>query len=126
MLTRTSGSNANLEVFSGTKVIAEYQNSYQANAPLWEYIYAGGQLLAVVGSNWTRYLHQDHLSPRVITDETGAPVHQQGHFPFGEMWYSQPGNTTFKFTSYARDDTSGLDYAIFRYHAPCLGRGLWD
>ncbi|MGH9778925.1 MAG: RHS repeat-associated core domain-containing protein, partial [Candidatus Acidiferrales bacterium] len=124
--TASSGTSTTRILYSGTKEIAHYVNTTAPGSPTYEFIYAGSQLVAVTGGTpqapWQRYLHQDHLSPRVITNETGTPVRNSGHYPFGEMWYEQGGNTPLKFTTYERDVETGLDYAIFRFHAPRLGR----
>ena len=47
---------------------------------------------------------------------------QQGHYPFGESWYSTSTTTKWQFTTYERDSESGLDYAMFRYDSSRLGR----
>lgn len=43
-------------------------------------------------------------------------------YPFGENWYYTDPANKMKFTSYERDEESGLDYAMFRYHNSRLGR----
>jgi RHS repeat-associated protein len=48
-------------------------------------------------------------------------VRKQGHFPYGEAWYSQNGNE-FVFTSYSRDTATGLDYAMARFYDSSAGR----
>ncbi|MFQ5684735.1 MAG: RHS repeat domain-containing protein [Candidatus Binatia bacterium] len=60
----------------------------------------------------------------VTTNCAGTVLGQQGHYPFGESWYSVSNTTKWQFTSYERDAESGLDYAIFRYHSSRLGRFL--
>jgi RHS repeat-associated protein len=64
------------------------------------------------------------LCVRVNTDASGTVVGEQGHYPFGEFWYSSSATTKWRFTSYERDSESGNDYAIFRYHSNRLGRFL--
>ncbi len=67
---------------------------------------------------------------RVNTEGTsGSPsfgqvVGEQGHYPYGEVWYSTGTTTKYRFTSYERDAESGNDYAMYRYHANRLGRFL--
>jgi RHS repeat-associated protein len=69
------------------------------------------------------YHHRDLLSVRVNTDgTTGAVVGEQGHYPYGEVWYSTGTTTKYLFTSYERDPESNNDYAMYRYHANRLGR----
>jgi RHS repeat-associated protein len=109
-------------IFSGSRVIAEYENGAVPGSPTREYIYSGGMLLAKVEAGATKYYHQDHLSNRVITDSSGTVVAQSGHFPFGENWYESGGINKLKFTSYERDPESGNDYALARYHVNRLGR----
>src|SRR5207249_1754153 len=87
---KVSGSPTTVYVFSGTKVIAEYANGSLSK----EYVYSGSQLLATIAGTTTTYHHPDHLSVRQNTNASGSGVGRQGHFPFGESWYSV--NTTTK------------------------------
>jgi RHS repeat-associated protein len=121
------GGTATVNIFSGSSVIAEYDNGAAPDLPSREYIYnpAGGAttgLLAKISKGATTYYHQDHLSVRLTTDADGNILTQQGSFPFGESWYSNlgPGDNWF-FTSYDRDSESGLDYALARYYDPRTG-----
>jgi len=121
---KVSGATTTVYVFSGTKVIAEYDNGAAVGSPTREYIYAGSQLLAKIEGGATTYFHPDHLSARVMTNTSGTITAQSGHYPFGENWYETASNK-LKFTSYARDTASGEsgnDYAIFRSHISRLGR----
>jgi RHS repeat-associated protein len=117
-----SGSNT-VYISSGSKVIAEYVNGALSR----EYIYLGNQLLYTVriGAVDT-YHHFDHLSTRIETRTDGTAERGFAHFPFGETWYESgpdvPGAQKYKFTSYERDQESGLDYALFRYYSPRIGR----
>jgi len=108
-------------VFSGGKVIAEYDNGASPSNPTREYILAGGKLLAKVDTSGTKYYHRDHLSNRLVTDSSGNIVTQMGHFPFGESWYNA-SNDKLGFTSYERDKESGNDYAKARYYISRLAR----
>jgi hypothetical protein len=56
--------------FSGTWVIAEYQNGAAPSAPTREYIYTGAGLLAKIESGAVQYYHRDHLSVRLMTRST--------------------------------------------------------
>jgi hypothetical protein len=58
---RVSGSTTTVYIFSGSKVIAEYDNGAAPTAPSREYIYGGGALLAKIDSSGTTYYHQDQL-----------------------------------------------------------------
>lgn len=117
----TSPTTRTVYIFSGSKVIAEYDNGAAVGSPTREYIYSGSQLIATHEGGSLKFQMSDHLSARVITDASGTVVGQQGHYPYGESWYSASG-TKWRFTSYERDAESGNDYAIFRVHIPRLGR----
>ena len=76
-------------------------------APTREYLYAGGLKVATVTGSTPMYHLRDHLSVRVNTDSSGMLIGEQGHYPFGDIWY--PLNTTTKemFTTYERDPETG-------------------
>jgi RHS repeat-associated protein len=70
-----------------------------------------------------RYLHQDRLSTRLMTDGSGLVVGTMDHLPYGEDAATGAGETEkHRFTSYERDTESGTDYAINRQHQYSLGR----
>ena len=100
------GGTATVYIFSGDKVIAEYDNGALPGSPSREYIYGGGALLAKIESGATRYYHQDHLSVRLMTDASGNKIGEQGHYPFGEAWYANSTTTNWQFTTYERDSES--------------------
>jgi len=111
--------------FSGTKVIGEYALGANPNSPTREYIYSGSALLATIEGSTTKYHHVDHLSVRLTADISGSVLGQQGHYPYGESWYSASATTKWQFTTYERDgatNESGNDYAMARYHVNRLGR----
>ena len=116
---KTANGTTTVSIYSGSQVIAEYDNGAAPTSPSREYIYAdsdsGTQLLALVSGSTTTYYHEDHLSVRVITDANGNKLGEQGHYPFGESWYNA-SNDKLLFTSYDRDSESGLDYAMARYY----------
>ena len=107
------------EVYMG---VAEYAPSAQPSSPTTEYIYAGANLVASITGGTPTYYHPDQLSNRALTNSTGSVVGQQGHYPFGESWYSSGTATKWKFTSYERDPESANDYAMARYDVNRLGR----
>jgi RHS repeat-associated protein len=120
-------------VYSGSQVIAEYDNDNEdPSTPAVEYIYnpAGGGLLAMFSNAGTTYYHQDHLSVRLTTDGTsGSPTYgqvlsQEGHFPFGELWYQSGPTNKWFFTGKERDSESGNDYFGARYYASSMGRWM--
>ena len=112
---KVSGSTTTVYIFSGSKVIAEYDNGAAVGSPSREYIYGGSALLAKIDSTGTKYYHQDQLSNRLVTDSSGNTLAQMGHFPFGESWYNSTGDKLL-FTTYERDAESGNDYAQARYY----------
>lgn len=120
---KVSGSTTTVYIFSGSKMVAEYDNGAPVGSPSREYVYGGGTLLAKIDSTGTNYYHQDHLSNRLVTSSTGATLEQMGHFPFGDPWYNAT-NDKFNFTTYERDSESSNDYAQARFYRWLLGRFL--
>jgi len=119
---RVSGSTATVYIFSGGKVIAEYDNGAAPGSPSREYIYSGSQLLATISGGATTYHHPDHLSVRVSTDANGNVTRAFGHFPFGEVWYETGTASKWKFSTYERDTESGNDYAMARFYGSSNAR----
>ena len=119
------GGTSTVYVFSGTKVVAEYDSGAAPASPSREYIYASGgeaTLLATISGSTTTYNHADHLSVRLLTDgTTGQITGQEGHFPYGEAWYQVGQNNKRFFTTYERDSESGLDYALARFYDSRVG-----
>jgi RHS repeat-associated protein len=111
-------------IFSGSQVIAEYDNGALVGSPSREYIYSRGQRIAAIQGGATTYLHTDHLSVRVSTDSTGNNVRSFSHYPYGETWYETGTADKLKFTTYERDSESTNDYAMARYFINRFGRFL--
>jgi RHS repeat-associated protein len=118
---KVSGSTTTVYIFSGSKVIAEYDNNAAPTSPSREYIYSGGALLAKIASGTSTYYHQDQLSNRLVTDSNGNTVEQLGTYPFGESWYNT-SSEKWLFTTYERDAESLNDYALARSYVNRLGR----
>jgi len=122
---RASASTTTVYIFSGGKVIAEYDNGAAPSSPSREYIYSGSQLLATISGGATTYHHPDHLSVRVSTDSSANVTRTFGHFPGacpersrrGEAWYETGTASKWKFTSYERDTESNNDYALARFYS---------
>jgi RHS repeat-associated protein len=109
-------------IFSGSKVIAEYDNGASPASPSREYIYSGAMLLAKIEGGASIYYHPDQLSNRVLTDSSGNTLGQRGHYPFGDTWYESGTTTKLQFTSYERDSESTNDYATARSYLNRFGR----
>ena len=118
---KVSGSTTTVYVFSGSKVVAEYDNGAAPTSPSREYIYSGTTLIAKIDSAGTHYYHKDFVSNRLVTDSSGNVSAQLGHYPYGESWYNSTGDKLL-FTTYERDSESGNDYAQARYYVSRLGR----
>jgi len=121
-----SGSSPTITVyiFSGSKVIAEYPAGSTGTSFNAEYLYAGGLKVATLVGTTPTYHLRDHLSIRVNTDAGGNIISggEQGHYPFGELWYPTTAATKEVFTTYERDSESANDYAMARYNVNRLGR----
>jgi RHS repeat-associated protein len=118
---KTVGSSITTYVFSGFKVLAEYTGATPALSQ--EYVYAGGQMLAILDASGTpTYRHLDHLSVRVETNGSAGITNTYGNYPYGESWYNS--GTKWRFTTYERDAENNLDYANARSYIPRLGRFL--
>ncbi len=121
-VTKVATGTTTVYIFSGGKVIAEYQNGAAPSSPTREYVYSGSILTAKIEGGSTNYYHTDHLSTRLLTDGSGNVLGQQGHYPFGETWYAQNTTTKWEYTSYERDSESGNDFAMAREGVNRLGR----
>ncbi len=111
-------------IFSGSQVIAEYDNGALVGSPSREYIYSGNQSIATIEGSSTTFLHPDHQSVRVSTDSTGSNVRSFGNYPYGEVWYETGTASKLKFTTYERDAESTNDYAMARSYVNRFGRFL--
>lgn len=117
----TTPASSTTYVFTGDRLIAEYDSGAPAGSPSREYIYADGNLLATI-TGGTTVFHHDHLSVRLNTDSNGNKIGEQGHYPYGEAWYVSGTTTKFLFTSYERDGESANDYAMARFYISRFGR----
>lgn len=110
------GGTTTVYVYAAGRVIAEYDNGAGPGSPSRQYVYGSGRLLTTISAGKKTYHHADQLSVRLSTDSTGKVVGEQGHFPYGENWYSTNTTTKWFFTSYERDPETGLDYAMARFY----------
>src|SRR5262249_10505542 len=117
----------------GGNVLRHYTN----NSGVWtvsaDYIYRGGQLLAVETPAGTRHLSLDHLgTPRLLTDNSGLRVAFHTYYPYGQeaTGIQQDTLERLKFTAQERDlgdttsDQDDLDYMHARHYSALTGRFL--
>jgi RHS repeat-associated protein len=82
---------------------------------------------STTGTDVYFYHTADRLESAVlVTTANGTIIENNRTLPFGEAWSStdngQPSTNDKKFTTYTRDEESGLDYAGNRYMANNYGR----
>ena len=82
------------------------------------YAYASSKLVAEQRENEIIYYHQDRLSNRLITDQSGNVIRTSKYFPFGQEITSEinPGFAQKEL------DESNIQYFGGRYYDPNLGR----
>jgi RHS repeat-associated protein len=113
---KVTNTETTIFVYSGSKLIAEYSTKLSDNPT-------------------TSYTATDMLgSPRVITDANGQVVSRRDFMAFGEEIaanvggrtttnkYGQSDSVRQRFTSYQKDDETGLDFAEARYYNGNHGR----
>jgi RHS repeat-associated protein len=109
--------------WDGNHVIGEYGPRMPVGTFSWfsSDVYLGNRLLARVApgasSNPTQYFHWDRLGIRLITDSSAPVLFTQVTLPFGTR-LPHESNSQFNpiFTSYDRDLTTGMDYAVNRFY----------
>jgi RHS repeat-associated protein len=120
------GADRTWYLFAGGQVVSEFEDAASNN-------YSSGTMPGQAGSDsvWTQlYQHSDHLTTRVTTENDADVSNQQGHYPYGELWYSTgtaDASVLRKFTSYEKDAevaAGQLHYAVFRTHGARIGRFL--
>jgi RHS repeat-associated protein len=121
-------------VYSGGQLIAEYDLTNSSLKK--EYVYGAEGLIATIEPGAViQYTTADHLgTPRVVTNSSAVVVSRHDYKPFGEeipsgigdrtpgIGFSVPDGVRQKFTSYERDNETGLDYFGARYYASTQGR----
>ncbi len=125
---KTVGSTTTHYVWEGGQVIAEHAAS--TGNVLVDYVFVGGRMVYKVESGVVKYFLSDRLSVRLMLSE-GAPLTgevtvegKQSHLPFGEEIATSGDQDKHHFTSYEREASLGLDYAVNRWHSPGVGRFL--
>lgn len=121
-----AGANSIHYVWEGNQVLAEHDVTNGAVKV--DYIYSNGQMVAKeeTGAAETYYFLSDRLSIRAVLGYSTAGGWQwrgrQGHLPFGEGLGVSGSADKHRFTTYERDNETGLDYAVNRYNATGVAR----
>ena len=111
-----TGGTTTVYIFSGSAVIAEYDNGALPASPTRENICAGGQLLATVTAGnppATSYYHSDHLSVRLTTEKAW---NQSPNVVIGQTWNGLPQD----FQGYT------LVHEATHIASQTDDKGLWD
>jgi RHS repeat-associated protein len=119
-ISKTVGSVTTYFVWEGSQCIAEYDGNTGALQS--EYIYSGSRIIAKSANGAMQYFLSDRLSERLVLDMSGNAIGRQAHLPFGEDFAESGTQEKHHFTSYERDDESGIDYAINRGYQSSVGR----
>jgi RHS repeat-associated protein len=80
---------------------------------------------AASSTDKTLYRTSDKLGSAVlIINSSGLVIENNRTLPYGEAWQAEstPSTNEKKFTTYQRDQESGLDYAMDRYYGNSAGR----
>src|ERR1022692_4873494 len=118
------GGGRRFDLYDGSPLISEFEdwasNTYSSGTTPGAAVADSAAIIL--------YHHQDQLTTRLTTDNTGSVASYQGHLPFGETWYT--GGTVDpsierKFTTYLKDEeayNAGLHYAQARVNSVRLAR----
>jgi len=109
---------------------AEYVENGGSTSPQWSksYLYLGARLLSTLtpngaGGEFVQYHHPDRLGTRLVTNAQDTTHFEQVTLPFGTALNAEStGATNLRFTTYDRNATTGLDYAINRHYDAQQGR----
>jgi RHS repeat-associated protein len=119
---KTIGTAVTHSVWEGSQVIAEHDGS--TGVALVDYVFSGKRMIAMASSSAIQYFLSDRLSSRLVLDANGNVLGRQGHLPFGEDFGESGSQEKHHFTSYDRDDESGMDNAVNREYSAAVGRFL--
>lgn len=117
-------------VWADGEVIAEYgESSAQPTTPQWmkQYVYLGDRLLATLEPNgagqFVQYHHPDRLGTRLLTNASNTSAQEQTTLPYGTALDAEStGASNRRFTSYDRNPTTQVDYAVNRHYDSGQGR----
>lgn len=112
------------------EVIAEYgEDASLPTTPQWtkSNVYLGNRLLATIepngGGQFVQYYHPDRLGTRLLTNASNTNVQEQATLPYGTALDAEStGASNRRFTSYDRNVTTQLDYAVNRHYDSGQGR----
>jgi RHS repeat-associated protein len=117
--------------WGGDAVLAEY-TVQPSNVALFDwkksYVYAGSRLLSTQtnnnqGGEVTEFHHPDRLGTKLVTNNQAYTSFEQATLPFGTSLDAESsGITNQRFTSYDRNSTTGLDYAVNRSYSSAQSR----
>lgn len=121
---KVAGTNRTFFLYSGGRLISEFSDSSSAS-------YTPGTTPKQAPSDSVSlilYQHPDQLTTRMTTDNSGTVASQQGHYPYGDLWYAMgtaDPSVLRKFTSYYKDTevaAGQLHYAMAREYSGRIGR----
>ncbi|MBI4473448.1 MAG: RHS repeat-associated core domain-containing protein, partial [Acidobacteria bacterium] len=98
---------------------------YGAGGLLCEFTTTNTGAIQAASTDRTTYRTSDKLGSAVlILNASGTIIENNRTLPYGEAWLAEntPSTNDKKFTTYQRDQESGLDYAMGRYYANTNGR----
>lgn len=114
----------------GGTTLGEYIE-FSHTVPTWTktYTYLGSRQLATItpngtGGEYVEFNHPDRLGTKLQTNQVGGTSYEQNTLPFGTELNAESTlqNNNKRFTSYDRNNATGLDYAVNRTYDSKQGR----
>lgn len=103
----------------------DYDNTTGTSTLLREYIWANGQIVAVVEDEEIYFVRSDHIGrPIFATDDAGVKVWEASYLPFGGVETSTGSNSNLRFPGQWFQSETGLHQNWMRDYDPTLGRYL--